>query len=408
MVKLHELKTDRLKKELANFGAKTTGTKVELQERLRQNMLAANMDPETMEFEENVLPSVSGSSEVNPRSENQQDNGVLEILKSFTSDISKRMDRNESYVRENLESMLSIMEQNRRDTLNSCEFFKRNVDMQLQEVKKTTSEMEVRFGSEMDLIKQRLEQLQCHSAVAGTAMVTSGVKLKPPAFDGSTKLSVFKLQFETVADKNCWSDGDKASALIVSLTGSAADVLQTIPSARRGDYEVIMDALQRKYGSEHLKQVHRLEMKSRVQRSNESLQSFAADVERLAQLVYGDCSAEELERSKVEAFIDGIRDPETKRFALISQKSTFAEVMGAALAQEAASMVCERHFKIRRMELTAESTKGESASRFTGKCYLCDKIGHMARNCDVRKKNRQFSARATEDQKVVDNGDLLN
>ena len=38
----------------------------------------------------------------------------------------------------------------------------------------------------------------------------STARIKPPCFDDSSSLSVFKFQFETAASRNGWDDDEKA------------------------------------------------------------------------------------------------------------------------------------------------------------------------------------------------------
>uniref|UniRef100_T1GDB4 Uncharacterized protein n=1 Tax=Megaselia scalaris TaxID=36166 RepID=T1GDB4_MEGSC len=59
--------------------------------------------------------------------------------------------------------------------------------------------------------------------------------------------------------QSCWTDEEKVAGLIVSLTGGASEVLQTISEVERS-YDSVICALERKYGCRHLRQVHRLEM----------------------------------------------------------------------------------------------------------------------------------------------------
>ncbi|GBL80447.1 hypothetical protein AVEN_92339-1 [Araneus ventricosus] len=99
-------------------------------------------------------------------------------------------------------------------------------------------------------------------------------------FDGQTSWSVFKTQFDVVSFTNGWTDFVKASQLVASLRGSAAKVLQGIPSDRLTDLTAIEEALESRFGDSHLTQFYRTELKTRRQKPGESLQVLAADVER--------------------------------------------------------------------------------------------------------------------------------
>ena len=114
----------------------------------------------------------------------------------------------------------------------------------------------------------------------------STARIKPPCFDGSSTLSVFKFQFETVASRNGKDDDEKALALILALKGAAAGILETIPTSRRNNYSELMLALQCKLDDEHKWELYRMELRCREQKANEPLQVFAVEVERLVQLTY--------------------------------------------------------------------------------------------------------------------------
>ncbi|GBM92164.1 hypothetical protein AVEN_246040-1 [Araneus ventricosus] len=76
----------------------------------------------------------------------------------------------------------------------------------------------------------------------------------------------------------------KASQLVPSLRGSAAEVLQGIPADKLTDLTTIKKALESRYGDSHLTQFYGTELKTRQQKPEESLQVLATDVERLMSL----------------------------------------------------------------------------------------------------------------------------
>ena len=76
-------------------------------------------------------------------------------------------------------------------------------------------------------------------------------RIKPPCFDGSSPLSVFKFQFETVASRNGWKDDE---------------ILETMPASIRNNYNDLMVALQRKFGDEPKRELYRMELRCRAKR----------------------------------------------------------------------------------------------------------------------------------------------
>ncbi|XP_036347990.1 uncharacterized protein LOC118757381, partial [Rhagoletis pomonella] len=122
---------------------------------------------------------------------------------------------------------------------------------------------------------------------------------------------------------------DKSAALFVALKGPAAEILQTIPDCERNSYDALMGAVERRYGSEHRRQIYQMELENRCQKANETLQEFASEIERLAHLAIGDASGEHLERVKIQRFINGMRDMYTKRETYANPKP-FSETVSYA------------------------------------------------------------------------------
>ncbi|XP_067648603.1 uncharacterized protein, partial [Eurosta solidaginis] len=116
-----------------------------------------------------------------------------------------------------------------------------------------------KMEADIDVLKDRIQELQLNR----TAVSASNPKVKTPSIDGSVPFQVFKLQFEKTAAVNKWNAEDKVAALFVALKGPAAEILQSIPEYERNNYETLMSALERRYGSEHRKQIFQIETKNR-------------------------------------------------------------------------------------------------------------------------------------------------
>ncbi|XP_017475316.1 PREDICTED: uncharacterized protein LOC108365705 [Rhagoletis zephyria] len=158
----------------------------------------------------------------------------------------------------------------------------------------------------MGELEGRLRDLQLNRP----ATSTNAPKVKTPSFDGTIPFQVFKLQKPAAA--NHWSMEDNSAALFLALKGPAAEILQTIPDCERNSYDALMSSVERRYGSEHRRQIYQMELENRCQKANKTLQEFASEIERLAHLAIGDASGEHLERVKIQIFINGMRDVYTK------------------------------------------------------------------------------------------------
>ncbi|GBO23545.1 hypothetical protein AVEN_216605-1 [Araneus ventricosus] len=95
--------------------------------------------------------------------------------------------------------------------------------------------------------------------------------------------------FDLVSSANGWNNLVKASQLVASLRGSAAEAVKGIPSEKLTDLTTIEKALEARFGDSHLTQFYRTELKTRRQKPVESLKVLATDVERLIRLAYVEC-----------------------------------------------------------------------------------------------------------------------
>ncbi|KAJ8936945.1 hypothetical protein NQ318_015563 [Aromia moschata] len=160
--------------------------------------------------------------------------------------------------------------------------------------------------------------------------------LKPPTYDGQSSLSMYRRQFEAAAKANGWTPQEMATSLVISLRGQALEILQSIPEEQQNDYDRIVGALEIRYGHKYLRQVYQSQIKSRQQRSNESLQEYEADIERLIHLAYPQAPKEFLEQIGIQTFIDGLVDTEMQQALRLGRHTTISDALVAALEFKAA------------------------------------------------------------------------
>ncbi|KAJ8948254.1 hypothetical protein NQ318_013242, partial [Aromia moschata] len=174
--------------------------------------------------------------------------------------------------------------------------------------------------------------------------------MKPPQFDGKSSWVNYLRQFEAAAKANGWSLAEKATALTLALRGDATDILQTLSLEEQEDYHQLVRHLEMRYGQSHLEHVYHSQLKNRYQKSNESLQEFEADIARLVRLAYSSTPENVMERLAVQAFLDGLRDTETRQALTLARPSKLVDALARALEFEAAKQSCRGQAKVRRVE----------------------------------------------------------
>ncbi|KAJ8946378.1 hypothetical protein NQ318_011784 [Aromia moschata] len=143
---------------------------------------------------------------------------------------------------------------------------------------------------------------------------------------------------------------EKATALTLALRGDATDILQTLSLEEQEDYHQLVRHLEMRYGQSHLEHVYHSQLKNRYQKSNESLQEFEADIARLVRLAYSSTPENVMERLAVQAFLDGLRDIETRQALTLARPSKLVDALARALEFEAAKQSCRGQAKVRRVE----------------------------------------------------------
>ncbi|KAJ8946812.1 hypothetical protein NQ318_002091 [Aromia moschata] len=189
---------------------------------------------------------------------------------------------------------------------------------------------------------------------ASSHMEMSKIRMKPPQFDGKSSWVNYLRQFEAAAKANGWSLTEKATALTLALRGDATDILQTLSLEEQEDYHQLVRHLEMRYGQSHLEHVYHSQLKNRYQKSNESLQEFEADIARLVRLAYSSTPENVMERLAVQAFLDGLRDTETRQALTLARPSKLVDALARALEFEAAKQSCRGQAKVRKMEEDVE------------------------------------------------------
>ncbi|GBL98852.1 hypothetical protein AVEN_165694-1 [Araneus ventricosus] len=129
-------------------------------------------------------------------------------------------------------------------------------------------EVEHKVQGKIGDIERRLSELEDRplGSSANLEFMYSRPTAKPLTFNGLTSWTVFKTRFNVVSSTNGWTDFVKASQLVASLRGSAAEVLQGIPADKLTDLTAIEKALESRFGDSNLTQFYGTELKTEARR----------------------------------------------------------------------------------------------------------------------------------------------
>ena len=274
------------------------------------------------------------------------------------------------------------------------------------------------------------------AAVRERAVTTpTSQQQRPAPFDGKVAWEAYRTQFELLAEMNRWSNSAKAAYLAISLRGPAVTVLTNLPPERRQDYEALTTALATRFGVTHQTELHRMRLKARTRRRDESLSELAEDIEHLVRLAYPEAADSMVEVLAKDQFVDALPEedmrvrirqnkPATLRDALAmalelesyqlasKQKARFVREAqleegqplqqqqqqmadrrtrdaGDVLQQLVEALRCARKEPGRPRRTSSSRKEGNQSSRNNLICWECKERGHRRRECPKLQSHAQ-------------------
>ncbi|KAJ8958731.1 hypothetical protein NQ318_016459 [Aromia moschata] len=340
---LKDLKVADLKRELEERECETTGKKADLQNRLKEALENEGENPDIFLFEiAGDINSALQSLEKNLRGMEQKlienmDQKLMENSSCLQKQIGEYVDGKF----EEMENKLVTVEEEFQNKFLEVERKIATLSLESGEQQRVVNTALKSPGSDIDRLSK--PELSSHVEI-------SRIRMKPPQFDGKSSWVNYLRQFEAAARANGWSLAEKATALTLALRGDATDILQTLSLEEQDDYHQLVKHLEMRYGQSHLEHVYHSQLKNRCQKNNESLQEFEADIARLVRLAYSSTPENVMERLAVQAFLDGLRDTETRQALTLARPSKLVDALARALEFEAAKQSCRGQAKVRRME----------------------------------------------------------
>ncbi|KAJ8946965.1 hypothetical protein NQ318_015903 [Aromia moschata] len=376
---LKDLKVADLKRELEERECETTGKKADLQNRLKEALENEGENPDIFLFE--TAGDINSALQSLIENGNKMQHKLEETsgnLRGMEQKLVENSTKMEQKLIENMDQKLleNYTTLEKKITENSSCLQKQigeYVDGKFEEMENKLVTVEEEFQNKFLEVERKIATLSLGSGeqqqVVNTALKSPGsdidrlskvelsspvemskIRMKPPQFDGKSSWVNYLRQFEAAAKANGWSLAEKATALTLALRGDATDILQTLSLEEQEDYHQLVRHLEMRYGQSHLEHVYHSQLKNRYQKSNESLQEFEADIARLVRLAYSSTPENVMERLAVQAFLDGLRDTETRQALTLARPSKLVDALARALEFEAAKQSCRGQAKVRRME----------------------------------------------------------
>ena len=170
-------------------------------------------------------------------------------------------------------------------------------------------------------------------------------------------------QFEIVAEINQRDDREKAAFLATNLSGPALTVLSNLAPKRRVDYPSLVAALESRFGDKRQSELHRMKLRNRDRRREETLPELVEDIEILARLAHPEAPIEVLETLTKDQFIDALNDHETRLRVAQARLTSLRAALEIALEIESFSLEARRRVRPVR-------TVQESPSKATPESFL--------------------------------------
>ncbi|KAJ8949265.1 hypothetical protein NQ318_022778 [Aromia moschata] len=372
---LKDLKVADLKRELEERECETTGKKADLQNRLKEALENEGENPDIFLFEiAGDINSALQSLKESLQQELQETSGNLRGMEQNLRGMEQKLIENSTNLEQKLLGNINSLEQKITD---NSSWLQKQMDGKFGEIENKLVTVEEEFQNKFLEVERKIATLSLGSGeqqqVVNTALKSPGsdidrlskpelsspveiskIRMKPPQFDGKSSWVNYLRQFEAAARANGWSLAEKATALTLALRGDATDILQTLSLEEQDDYHQLVKHLEMRYGQSHLEHVYHSQLKNRYQKSNESLQEFEADIARLVRLAYSSTPENVMERLAVQAFLDGLRDTETRQALTLARPSKLVDALARALEFEAAKQSCRGQAKVRKTEEDVE------------------------------------------------------
>ena len=137
--------------------------------------------------------------------------------------------------------------------------------------------------------------------------------IKFPSFDGKEDWKVWISRFEEIAERRNWDNDMKLDNLLPKLQGRAGDFVFTqLPKDTLKCYPKLVKELNSRFRVVETKRTFASKFSQRVQKPNETVEEYAADLKRLYSKAYQQRDAKTRQEDLVRKFLDGLKDNDAR------------------------------------------------------------------------------------------------
>ena len=140
---------------------------------------------------------------------------------------------------------------------------------------------------------------------------SSSVKIPP--FTGKEQWKVWISRFMEVANRKGWDNERKLDEILPRLQGPAGEfVYGQLSHTTRTSFRALLQELNSRFRVVETTKTFGVQFNNRVQKSNESVEEFAADLKRLYDKAYASRDANTRKEDLLRKFLDGLSDERTR------------------------------------------------------------------------------------------------
>lgn len=240
---------------------------------------------------------------------------------------------------------------------------------------------------------------------------------KLATFDGEGNWQDYLVHFELVSKSNKWDDESKALKLATALRGRAQGILSDLTMEEQLDYRCLVKVLTDRFQPEDQAEIYKAQIKGRLRKKDETLPELAQEIKRLVRLAYPGAPHEIRQQLGLDYLIEALNDSDMEWAIHQGKARTISDAVRIALEFEAfqtgrrkrsttrAAIRCQKEvednnvkdLEDRLTDLTARvaslQEKPKAKNSESRKCYYCDKVGHIKRDCRKMKSDRETQSK---------------